>query len=169
MRFVALDGVELTEVGTARVALVERYLAAFGPASRADLRQWSGMRASDLEPALAALEPLRRFRDEAGRELIDVPRAPLPPGDTPAPVRFLPRFDNLLLSHADRRRVMLDEHRKAVIQGGMVEQAFLVDGFVAGTWALARGRVRIDPFAPLPRCALREVEEEAARLEAFVR
>ena len=65
----------------------------------------------DFEPALEALEPLRRFRDERGRELLDLPRAPLPAGDSPAPVRFLPRYDNLVLSHADRTRVVSDEHR----------------------------------------------------------
>jgi Winged helix DNA-binding domain len=169
MRFVALDGIELPEVVPSRVELVRRYLAAFGPATRADLRQWSGMRAADLEPALSALEPLRRFHDEQGRELLDLPRAPLPSGDTPAPVRFLPRFDNLLLSHADRRRVMRDEDRKLVIGGGMVEQTFLVDGFVAGTWSVERGRVRLDPFCPLPRRAMRELRAEAERLEAFMR
>jgi hypothetical protein len=169
MRYVALDGPDFPDVAPARVELVRRYLAAFGPATRADLRQWSGMRIADLEPALDAVAPLRRFRDEAGRELVDLPRAALPPGDTNAPARLLPRFDNLLLSHADRRRVMRDEHRKLVIQGGMVEQAFLVDGFVAGTWSLERGRVRLQPFSRLPRHALLEVEAEAARLEAFVR
>lgn len=168
-RYVALDGVVFPDAAAARVELVRRYLAAFGPATRADLRQWSGMRASDLGPALAALEPLRRFRDVDGRELLDLPRAPLPPADTPAPTRFLPRFDNLLLSHADRRRILTDEQRRAVIQGGMVDQTFLVDGFVAGTWTLERGRVRLDPFAALPRTARRELIEEAARLEAFVR
>lgn len=169
MRFVALDGVAFPETFQARVELVRRYLAAFGPASRADVRQWSGMRASDLDPALAALEPLRRFRDEDGRELLDLPRAPLPPGDAPAPVRFLPRFDNLLLSHADRRRVVRDDHRRLVIDGGMVEQTFLADGFVAGTWSVERGSVRLEPFGPLSRAVRRALADEAARLEAFIR
>jgi hypothetical protein len=169
MRFVALDGVLLPDVLTARVELVRRYLSAFGPATPADLRQWTGMRGRDLASALQALEPLRRFRDEAGRVLLDLPRAPLPPADTPAPVRLLPRFDNLLLSHDDRRRVLPEEYRRTIIQGGMVEQAFLADGFVAGMWSLEHGRVRIAPFAPLPRATRRELEGEAARLEAFVR
>ena len=93
----------------------------------------------------------------------------LPPGHTPAPARLLPRFDNLLLSHDDRRRVISDEHRRAVIEGGEVRPTFLVDGFVAGTWALEDGRVRLEPFARVPRAAWREAEDEAARLEAFVR
>src|SRR5213075_3037582 len=109
----------------------------------------------------------RRFRDEDGRELYDLPRAPLPSADTPAPVRLLPRFDNLVLSHDDRRRVLADEYRGAVIEGGEVRPTFLVDGFVAGLWQLEGGRVRLEPFAPLPRRVRRELDDEAGRLEAF--
>jgi len=151
----------------AREALVRRYLAAFGPATRADIAEWSGLRVRDFEPML---QPLRRFRDEQGRELLDLPRAPLPSADTPAPVRLLPRFDNLVLAHADRRRVIADEHRKAVIHGGgIVEATILVDGVVSGTWRVEKGRVRLEPFAPLPRTARAEVDAEAARLEAWLR
>jgi hypothetical protein len=154
----------------AREHLVRRYLRAFGPATRADIAEWSGLRVRDFEPALEALEPLRRFRDERRRELLDLPRAPLPAGDSPAPVRFLPRFDNLVLSHADRTRVIADDHRRTVIHGGgMVEATFLVDGFVAGLWRVEAGRVRVEPFSPLPRVWRREVEDEAARLEAWLR
>jgi Winged helix DNA-binding domain len=152
----------------ARAYLVRRYLAAFGPASRADVAKWTGMARSGVDRGFAGLR-LRRFRDELGRDLVDLPRAPLPPPETSAPVRLLPRFDNLVLSHDDRRRVLADEHRAAVIQGGEVRATFLVDGFVAGTWAQEGARVRLQPFAPLPRAARREVEEEAARLEAFLR
>jgi Winged helix DNA-binding domain len=148
--------------------LVRRYLAAFGPASRPDIAQWTGFARSVVDRGLAQLE-LRRFRDEHDRELYDLPRAPLPRADTPAPARLLPRFDNLVLSHDDRRRVLADEHRAAVIEGGEVRPTFLVDGCVAGTWSLDDGRVRLSPFDPLPRTARREVEDEAERLEAFVR
>jgi hypothetical protein len=148
---------------------VRRYLAAFGPATRADIAEWSGLRVRDFAPALDALEPLRRFRDERGRELIDLPRSPLPAADTPASVRLLPRFDNLVLSHADRTRVISDEHRRVVIHGaGIVEATFLVDGFVAGTWRVEKGRVSLEPFAPLPRTTRRELEDEAARLHAWL-
>jgi hypothetical protein len=148
---------------------VRRYLAAFGPATRADIAEWSGLRVRDFEPALEALEPLRRFRDERGRELLDLPRAPLPSPDIAAPVRFLPRFDNLVLSHADRTRVIADEHRKVVIHGGgMVEATFLVDGVVAGLWRVEKDRVRVEPFSPLPRASRSSVEDEAARLEAWL-
>ena len=155
----------------ARTELVRRYLAAFGPATRADIADWSGLRVVDFAEALDALEPLRRFRDENGRELLDLPRAPLPPADTPAAVRFLPKWDNTLLAHADRRRVLPDELRKAVIaKNGDVTQTFLVNGVVAGSWSAdKKGKVTIVPFAPLPRVARREVEDEAARLEAWMR
>jgi hypothetical protein len=152
----------------ARVELVRRYLGAFGPATRADVSEWSGLRVRDLEPALDALEPLARFRDERGRELLDLPRAPRPSADTPAPVRLMPRFDNLILSHKDRTRVLADEHRGIVIEGGWVKSTFLVDGFVAGTWEVDDGRIRLEPFAPLSRTVTRELEEEAASLEAWL-
>jgi hypothetical protein len=159
------------DVLAARVELVRRYLGAFGPSTRADIADWSGLRVSDFAAALDALEPLRRFRDESGRELLDLPRAPLPPADTPAPVRFLPKWDNTLLAHKDRRRVLPEELRKAVIgKNGDVTQTFLVDGIVAGSWTSDKqGKVAITPFAPLPRTARRAVEAEAALLEAWLR
>jgi hypothetical protein len=160
---------EPADPGAARVELVRRYLAAFGPAARADIAEWSGLRVREIEPSLDALEPLARFRDERGRELVDLPRAPRPAADAPAPVRFVPRFDNLVLSHRDRNRVIADEHRGAVIEGGWVKSTFLVDGFVAGVWEVERGRVVLEPFAPLPRALRREVEDEAERLEAWLR
>jgi winged helix DNA-binding protein len=152
----------------ARVELVRRYLGAFGPATRADVAEWSGLRVRDLEPALAALEPLARFRDERGRELVDLPRAPRPPADTPAPVRLLPRFDNLILSHQDRNRVLADEHRGLVIDGGWVRSTFLVDGFVAGTWEAEDGHIRLEPFSPLSRATKRDLEAEASSLAAWL-
>jgi DNA glycosylase AlkZ-like len=158
------------ETTLARAELVRRYLAAFGPASRADLADWSGMRVSDFAEVLESLEPLRRFRDERGRELLDVPRAPLPNPDTPAPVRFLPKWDNVLLGFADRTRVLPEEYRKMVIgKNGDVAQTFLVDGVVAGTWREEKGKVKLQPFAPLPRAVRREAEDEAARLAEFLR
>jgi DNA glycosylase AlkZ-like len=168
-RYVLIDHEQIDPL-PARASLVRRYLGAFGPATRADIAEWSGLRVRDFEPTLAALEPLRRFRDERERELLDLPRAPLPAGDSPAQVRFLPRFDNLVLSHADRTRVISDEHRRTVIHGaGMVEATFLVDGFVAGLWRVERGRVRTEPLEPLPRGRRQEVADEAARLEAWLR
>lgn len=166
-RYVAIEH-PLADPATARVDLVRRYLGAFGPASRADIGVWSGLRIRDFEAALERLEPLRRFRDEQGRELYDLPRAPLPGADTRAPVRFLPRFDNLVLSHKDRTRVLPEEYRPEVIDGGWVRSTFLVDGVVAGAWEVENGRVQLEPFAPLPRAARRELEDEAERLEAWL-
>jgi hypothetical protein len=127
------------------------------------------MRTSELAPALERLEPLRRFRDEHGRELLDVARAPLPDAETPAPVRFLPKWDNVLLAFADRTRVLPEQYRKTVIRmNGDVAQAFLVDGFVAGMWRVENRRVVLEPFAALSRSVRRELEDEAGRLEAFL-
>jgi DNA glycosylase AlkZ-like len=124
----------------------------------------------EIQRALDRLEPLQRYRDEQGRELLDVEGAPLPDADTPAPVRFLPKWDNVLLAWADRARVLPDEYRKTVIRmNGDVAQTFLVDGLVAGLWREDEGRVVVEPFAPLRRAARLQVEEEAARLEAFLR
>jgi hypothetical protein len=153
----------------AAARFVKSYLGAFGPATRQDLRKFSGLRVADVSPALEALEPqLRRFRDEQDRELFDFPRAPRPAADTPAPVRFLPKWDALLLSHADRTRVLPPEYQGEVITGGYVFSSFLVDGLVAGLWTVERGRVKLQPFAPLPRPIRREAEEEASRLAAFL-
>jgi winged helix DNA-binding protein len=168
-RFVALDEPEAHEPVEARAAILARYLAAFGPASRRDIVAWTMMHVPEIQRALERLEPLRRFRDEHGRELLDVPRAPLPDPDTPAPLRFLPKWDNVLLAFADRTRVLPEQYRKAVIRmNGDVAQTFLVDGFVAGIWRVDNGRVVLEPFTALSRSVQRDLEDEAGRLEAFL-
>jgi hypothetical protein len=168
-RFVALPEPEAHDPAEARAEMFRRYLAAFGPASRRDIGAWSMMHMPEIDSALERMEPLRRFRDEQGRELYDVPRAPLPGTETPAPVRFLPKWDNVLLSFADRTRVLPEQYRKTVIgQNGDVAQTFLVDGFVAGMWRADKGRIVTEPFAALSRSAQRELRDEAARLEAFL-
>jgi Winged helix DNA-binding domain len=147
---------------------ITRYLAAFGPATRADVSQWSGVPVRDLAPGFDVLR-LRSFRDERGRELLDLPRAPLADADVPAPPRLLPRWDELLLAHKDRTRVLAEEHRRVVIRkNGDVQQTFLVDGFVAGLWRQEGGRIVLEPFTPLPRVARRELEDEASRLAAWL-
>jgi len=166
-RYVALEH-EPVDAETARVELVRRYLGAFGPATRADIAEWSGLRVRDLEHPLDALEPLARFRDERGRELLDLPRALRPAADAVAPVRFMPRFDNLVLAHKDRTRVLAEEHRGDVIEGGWVKSTFLVDGFVAGVWEVEGGRVATEPFIRLTRTQKAEVADEARRLEAWL-
>jgi hypothetical protein len=149
--------------------LVRRYLAAFGPATRADASQWSGVPIRDLTPGFEALR-LRSFRDEQGRELLDLPRAPLATADDPAPPRLLPRWEEALLAHKDRTRLMSDDFRKAVIaKNGDVQQTFLVDGFVAGTWRQEGEQVLLDPFEPLPRTVHRKLQDEADRLAGWLR
>jgi hypothetical protein len=168
-RYVALDEPETHDPTEARAEILRRYLAAFGPASRRDIVAWTMMHVPEISRALERLEPLRRFRDELGRELLDVERAPLPKAETPAPVRFLPKWDNVLLAFKDRTRVLSEEHRKTVIKmNGDVAPTFLVDGFVAGTWSVVRGRVMLAPFGALSRSVLRELAGEARRLEAFL-
>ena len=168
-RFVALEEPDAHDPVEARAEVLGRYLAAFGPASRRDIAAWSMMHVPEIVPALERLEPLVRFRDEHGRELLDVPRAPLPDAETPAPVRFLPKWDNVLLAFADRTRVLPEQNRKRVIRmNGDVAQTFLVDGFVAGIWRAENGRVALEPFSALPRSAQRELRDEAERLEAFL-
>ena len=149
--------------------LARRYFAAFGPASRRDLAAWSGVPLRDLDPALATL-PLRRLRDENGRELLDLARAPIVLADAPAPVRLLPAWDEVLLAYDARERILPFEYRPRVIErNGDVKPTCLVDGFVAGIWTLTDGRVEFEPFAPLPRRARTELAAEARRLEEFVR
>ncbi|HET8894916.1 MAG TPA: winged helix DNA-binding domain-containing protein [Gaiellaceae bacterium] len=164
-RFMAVEEPATHVPVEARAEMLRRYLAAFGPASRRDISGWSMMHMPEIDAALALLEPLRRFRDENGRELLDVVRAPLPAPDTPAPVRFLPKWDNVLLGHADRTRIIAAEHRKDIIgKNGDVAPTFLVDGFVAGIWYVDKGRVDIEPFGRVPK----EVDAEAKRLEAWL-
>lgn len=147
--------------------LLRRYLAAFGPATRADIAQWTGLPVSGFEPVLETLS-LRRFRDEEGRQLLDLPRAPLLPATIEAPPRFLPMWDSTLLAHADRGRILPEPYRKTVIlRNGDVLQTFLVDGFAAGTWKVEDGRVTIAPFEPLLQDARRRLEAEGRALAAF--
>jgi Winged helix DNA-binding domain len=149
--------------------LVRRHLAAFGPATRQDVAQWAGLqRIGPLTEALERME-LRTFLDESGRVLYDLPRAPLPAADTPAPVRLVPRYDNLVLSHADRTRILGDVPvTRIVTKNALVHATILVDGFVAGTWQLEKGKVVLEPFGRLARETKEALAEEAARVEAFV-
>jgi DNA glycosylase AlkZ-like len=168
-RFMAIDEPKAHVPVEARAELIRRYLAAFGPSSLRDIGAWSMMHMPELKASLALLEPLRRFRDEQGRELFDVARGLLPGPDAPAPVRFLPKWDNVLLAWADRTRVLPEQYRRKVIgMNGDVAQTFLVDGFVAGMWKADKGRVTLEPFAKLSPPVRRELKEEAERLEAFL-
>jgi hypothetical protein len=147
--------------------LLRRYLAAWGPATAADAAAWTGLPVGGLRAALEWVGT-RTFRDERDRTLYDLPRAPLPPVDATAPSRLLPRFDNVILSHADRTRVIADEHRKLVIRAGEVDPVVLVDGVVAGRWRRKGKRVEVEWFGAVTRTRREEVEDEARRLEAFL-
>jgi len=150
--------------------VVRRYLAGFGPSSFRDLVSWAGLPPETLRPVVDRLR-LRRFRDERGGELIDLPRAPLPDPDTPAPARFLPTWDATLLAHARRTEILPERHRDLVfnVRTPHSVPTFLVDGAVAGTWRYGDGRIRVEPFEPLPRPARRDLEDEASLLAAFHR
>lgn len=150
--------------------LVRRYLGAFGPAPRTDIASWAGLDIRDLVPALERLS-LRRFVDEQGKELLDLPRAPLPDPSTPAPVRFLPTWDAALLVHARRAGILPERYRPRVFstKNPPSVPTFLVDGVVAGTWRYEAGRIRIDPYERLDPAVRRELHEEADRLAAFHR
>jgi hypothetical protein len=151
--------------------LVLRYLGAFGPATPGDAQVWSGL--AGLREVFAALRPeLAIFRDERKRELFDLPGAPHPDADTPAPVRFLPEFDNFVLSHDDRTRLLADEHRARVVSKNLqVRATFLVDGRVAGTWKIERkkktAKLVLEPFAALARSTKKELGAEGEALLAF--
>ena len=144
-------------------ATVLRYLAAFGPASVKDMQTWAGL--TRLRDAFERLRPdLVTFRDEQGVELFDLPDAPRPDPDTPAPPRFLPEFDNLLLSHADRTRVVPPEYRGRAWQGNQAHRTLLVDGFLAGVWKLEDDNLVIEPFGRLTRDQRRAVTKEGEHL-----
>lgn len=147
---------------------VLRYLAAFGPASVADMQIWSAMR--NLKPVFESLRPkLVTFRDEKGKELFDLPKAPRPDEDVEAPVRFLPDYDNLTLAYADRSRVIADDHRKHIFTKNLgILPSFLVDGVVSGTWKIEKKKLQLNPFVKLSKRVINELREEGEKLVEFV-
>jgi len=152
--------------------MVLRYLAAFGPATVRDVQTWSGL--TRLREVIERLRPgLRSFRDEHGNELLDLPDAPRPDPETPAPPRFLPEYDNALLSHADRTRIITDGRRPPLFPGsGGVLGTVLIDGFFRGTWKITSHRgsatLLIEPFEPLQEPDRTALAEEGERLVRFV-
>ncbi|MFJ8544727.1 winged helix DNA-binding domain-containing protein [Streptomyces sp. NPDC093586] len=142
---------------------VLRYLAAFGPASVKDMQTWAGL--TRLRDAFERLRPrLVTFRAPDGTELFDLPDAPRPAPDTPAPPRFLPEFDNLLLSHADRTRLVPPEHKGRTWRGNLAYRVLLVDGFVAGLWKLGDGALVVEAFDRLTAAQRDEVVAEGERM-----
>ena len=152
--------------------LILKYLAAFGPATVKDVQTWSGR--TQLKPSVEEMRSeLRTFRDESGNELFDLPDAPLLPADTPAPPRFVPDYDNLILSHAERDRVVPGEHRKKIfLSAARVRATFLIDGFVRGAWKIEKQRktatLLIEPFEPISKEHRDILSDEGERLVRFV-
>lgn len=153
-------------------AMILRYIAAFGPASVRDAQAWSGL--TRLADTFERLRPkLRSFRDEAGRKLFDLPDAPRPNANTKVPARFLPEYDNVLLSHADRTRIVSEEDRKRVYfgGGGVLTSTILVDGFVHGAWKIVRkgksATLEIKPYRPLLKKDVAALTAEGKRLLKF--
>lgn len=149
-------------------SLVTRYLGAFGPATVQDAQAWSGL--TGLREVFERLS-LRRLRDDQGRELFDLPDAPRPDEETPAPVRFLAEFDNLILSHADRTRVIARADWQTMMDSRLAPRAVLVDGYVRATWKITEQRraaeLLIEPFGRLGRRERADLEREGAALLAF--
>ena len=155
-------------------AVVLRYLAAYGPASVMDCQAWSGL--TKLRPAFERLRPrLETFRDEAGREVFDLPDAPRPPEDVPAPTRFLPEYDNVLLGHADRSRIIPSGRRIPLPPGeGASRGTILIDGMFGGEWRIERSRdtalatLVVEPFEAVTPAHTGAVEAEGLELLRFV-
>jgi hypothetical protein len=140
----------------------------------ADIAKFAGQVPPRIRPSLQRLLPtLREFRDEAGRTLFDLPRAPRPPAETAAPVRFLPRYEQVLIAYQYRDRIIAARHRPAIYsKNGIIEATFLIDGIVGGTWDVATTRteavVRLHPFAKLTQADRRAGLAEAEALARFV-
>jgi hypothetical protein len=146
-----------------------RYLAAFGPATVMDARAWSGL--TGLREVIERLRPrLQTFRDERGRELFDVPDAPRPDPDTPAPPRFLPEYDNAVLGHADRSRIVTEENRKRA--GDIGGSPVLVDGYVRGMWKIEKqgdtATLVITSWESVAKRDRAPLAEEGARILTFI-
>jgi hypothetical protein len=172
--FALADGWLKTPVGEGAgpAALILRYLAAFGPATSADIQAWTGLRG-----VAGLIAPIRSklvtFTDQRGRELFDLPKAPRPDPDTEAPVRFLPEYDSVMIAHADRSRIVDDKFRKVLITRNLIVPAtFLIDGRIAGTWKLERKKnavtLTLAPFVALKKAAAAALKDEGEALARFV-
>jgi winged helix DNA-binding protein len=159
---------ERVTAATAAEHLIGSYLRGFGPASHAAVASFTGLKIGSLPAVLKRME-LVEYSDVAGEALLDLPGAPLPDPDTPAPVRFLPVWDSTLLVHARRTAILPEELRPRVfhVKNPHGTPTFLVDGAVAGAWRYENGRVTLDPWRRLDRATRRAVDAEAERLAAF--
>jgi hypothetical protein len=156
----------LPDPAVAATRVVRAYVAAYGPATRNDVEQYTGFRIRQIAPAL---ERLRSFEGDDGQTYYDVPGAPVADAGVRAPVRFLPAFDSVILAHRDRARIVPPEYMQTVFnkKNATTKQTFTVDGFVAGAWRIEKRTLALDPFAPLPPKLRREVDAEGERLLAW--
>ena len=156
----------LPDAGEAATRVVRAYVAAYGPATRDDVEQYTGFRIRQIAPAL---EQLDAFEAADGLTYYDVPRVPVANEHVAAPVRFLPAFDSIILAHRDRARIVPPEYVEAVFnkKNATTKNTFTVDGFVAGAWRIEKQKLIVEPFAPLPLKWRREVDAEGERLRAF--
>jgi hypothetical protein len=167
---------ELPAFADAAAHSVRRHLAAFGPATIEDVASWTAIRTPPIKEAIAKLgSAVRTFRDERGRTMYDLARAPRPPAETPAPPRFLPKWDSTLLAYSppERVRIIAEEHRRSVIiKNGDVAPTVTIDGFVGGTWTLAKTAksavVEVRPIARIGRAHRSALLEEGERLARFI-
>ena len=163
----------LPEDPTATALLVRRYLAAFGPATREDIAHFTYLRYRQIDPALAALAPLRRFTDAQGRDLFDLAATPLPGENQPLPVRFLARWDAAIISHKDRTRILPAAYQAHLTPtpNGMILSSYLIDGKVAGVWSHDQtdetASLTLQPFGPQQESSSMVLEAEGDRLLAF--
>jgi len=163
--------IALPPEGANATDLVRRYLAAFGPATVTDAQTWSGLKG--LKATFEAMrDELVTFRDERKREVFDLPDAPRPAEETEAPVRFLPEYDNLVLAHADRSRIISEQDRRRIVTANLkVHATFLVDGRVAGIWKVVRKRqvatLVLEPFETLAAPVRDALAEEGLRSLQF--
>jgi hypothetical protein len=156
----------LPDAQESSIRVVRAYVAAYGPATRDDIVQFTGFKIRQIAPAL---DGLRTFEDEAGRKLYDVLRGPFADERVEAPVRFLPAFDSIILAHRDRSRIVPPEYMDVVFnkKNATTKNTFTVDGFVAGAWRIEKTELVVEPFAPLPLKWRREVDAEGERLLAW--
>jgi hypothetical protein len=156
----------LPDAAGAASRVVRAYVAAYGPATRNDVEQYTGFRIRQIAPAL---EQLRSFEGADGETYYDLARAPRADARVNAPVRFLPAFDSVILAHRDRARIVPTEYMDAVFnkKNATTKNTFTVDGFVAGAWRIEKQKLAVEPFVPLPLKARREVDAEGARLLAW--
>jgi Winged helix DNA-binding domain len=152
----------------ARELMVRRYLGGYGPSTPKEIAGFAGVKAKELALAIERMK-LRRFRSETGEELLDLPRAPLPDPETPAPPRFLPTWDATLLVHARDTGILPEKFRPRIfnVKTPQSVAAFLVDGAVAGAWKYEKGRIRVEPFRRLAASERRDLDEESQRLATF--